>query len=124
MFTLELCVTPVSPLKPPKFNAISPDISNMQCTLCNGFEGSEKSVAAHICGSHDEDHEAFVGLNDDGKPLLRADHETNEPDEPEPTTKQVESTGSSGDTAAVAGGLVGLGLLRYLNDDSNDRDTM
>ena len=97
----------------------------MQCTLCNGFEGTEKSVAAHICGSHDEDHQAFVGLNDQGKPLLRADHQADqEADQPEPTTKQVEPTGSSGGTAAVAGGLVGLGLLKHLTDGSNDRETM
>ena len=98
----------------------------MECPICTEFTGSEPSVAAHLCGRHDEQHQAYVGLRDDGSPLPRREHESNDSNEPKavPTADNARDESEAGDTVAglVAGGIIGYVAQELHNDD--DRDTI
>lgn len=111
----------------------------MECPICADFSGSEASVAAHICGRHDPDHQPYVGLKDDGSPLTRAEHES----ESESNVESDESNGpfsvpsgagddrreesdesdESGDLGVLLAGAFGLRAANRLNDD-DDRGTI
>jgi len=95
----------------------------MLCPLCEDYDEPRTNVAAHICGRHDADHEAYVGLKDDGTPLSREEHQRRkqEPDpEPEP-----EPDDRNGDWAALATVLGGLAADEYLDrKGSNSRERM
>jgi len=110
----------------------------MECPICADFSGSEASVAAHICGRHDPDHQPYVGLNDDGSPLTRAEHrsESNvESDEggesysvpggaDDDRREEPDESGESADLGALLAGAFGLRAAKRLNDDDDDRGTI
>jgi hypothetical protein len=103
----------------------------MKCELCEDFEGPRKSVAAHICGRHDDTHSEYVGLDDNDEPLLRRDHERQKRAEEQlknvATADTAEATPDADNDSSLAP-LLGLGaaglLARELTDDTDERDTI
>lgn len=111
----------------------------MECELCNDFEGSRKSLAAHICGRNDDTHNEHVGLDDNDDPLLRRDHRRQQRAEERKVMPSAgtdtnnnaaddDATADDTDSDSRTGTLLGIGaaglLLRELVDDDNDRGSI